>query len=69
MLSVMLSLMMLWTAPRLRDVGFYWSGFVGGAVAFYGFHNQFHGGLFFNFVLHTCYNYFVGLLIFNFFVF
>ena len=68
MLSGMLSLFMVWTAPRLRDVGFNWSGFMGGMVAFYGFCDRSLVTLF-SFIFLPCYNFFGGLIVFNFFIF
>ena len=69
MLSRMLFLLLLWAAPRLGDVGFDWSGFMGSMVVFYGFHNRIHGRSLFTSFLFTCYYFFVGFLIFSFFVF
>ena len=62
---VMLSFFMLWMAPRLRDVGFNWSGFMGGMVTLNGFHHRFHGGSLLSSLFFTCYNFSVGLFFFS----
>ena len=55
MLSGMLSLFMVWTAPGLGNVRFNLFGFLGGMVVFYGFHNWFHGRALFRSLFLPCY--------------